>query len=97
MGTLRLWSFLLLVVLYVVCVVGRQRKYLEAGAPLHLVVLYGVCMVGRRRRYVEAGDFFVLVVVSGVCVAGRQRRYLKAGIFSSSGGIVWRAHTRASP
>jgi hypothetical protein len=57
-GTLRLWSFLLLVVLYVVCVVGRQRKYLEAGAPLHLVILYGVCMLGRRRRYVEARVLF---------------------------------------
>ena len=45
-------------VLYVVCVVGRQRKYLEAGAPLHLVFLYGVCMLGRRRRYVEARVLF---------------------------------------
>jgi hypothetical protein len=30
-GTLRLGSFLLLVVSYVVCVAVRQRRYLEAG------------------------------------------------------------------
>ena len=30
-GTLRLWSFLLLVFLYGVFVVGRERRYLEAG------------------------------------------------------------------
>ena len=31
MGTLRLVSFSLLVVLYGVCLVKRQRRYLEAG------------------------------------------------------------------
>ena len=31
-GTLRLGSFLVLVVLYGLYVVGRERRYLEAGA-----------------------------------------------------------------
>ena len=30
-GTLRLWSLLLLVVLYGQYVIGRRRRYLEAG------------------------------------------------------------------
>ena len=29
-------------------------------------------------------------------VVERQRRYFEAGDFSSSGGLVWRVHSRAS-
>ena len=40
-GTLRLESFLLLVVLYGVYVVGRERRYLEAGVFSSSGVLVG--------------------------------------------------------
>ena len=41
-------------------------------------------------------SFLLLVVLYGVYVVGRQRRYLEAVIFSSSGGLVRRAPSRAS-
>jgi hypothetical protein len=40
-GTLRLGSFLLLVVLYIVYAVGRERRYLEAGVFSSSGVLAG--------------------------------------------------------
>ena len=55
-GTSRLESFLLLVVLYGVYVVGRERRYLEAG-----LFSSSGGFVGRERRYLEAG------VVSSSC------------------------------
>ena len=56
-STLRLQSFLLLVVFYGVYVVGRERRYLEVWSFLLLVVLYGVYVVWRERRYLEAWVF----------------------------------------
>ena len=38
-------------------VVGRERRYLEAGLVFLHVVLYDVYVVGRERRYLEAGVF----------------------------------------
>ena len=40
-------------------------------------------------------SFLLLVVLYGVYVVGRERRYLEALVFSSSGGLVWRARSRA--
>ena len=37
--------------------VGRERRYLEAGFVFLHVVLYDVYVVGRERRYLEAGIF----------------------------------------
>ena len=52
-----LGSARLLVVLSGLYVVGRERRYLEAGFCLLLVVLYGVYVLGRESRYLEAGIF----------------------------------------
>ena len=51
------FCFFVLVVLYGVYVVGRERRYLEAGFVFLHVVLYDVYVVGRERRYLEAGVF----------------------------------------
>ena len=37
--------------------VGRERRYLEAGCVVLHVVLYDVYVVERERRYLEAGVF----------------------------------------
>ena len=37
--------------------VGRERRYLEAGLVFLHVVLYDVYVVGRERRYLEAWVF----------------------------------------
>ena len=77
-------------------VVGRQLTYLRLGSFLFLVVLLGVCVEGRRRGTSRLESFLLLVVLHGVCVVGRHRMYLEAGVFSFSGGLVWRALSRAS-
>ena len=56
-GTLRLGSFLLLVVWYGVCVVGRQRRYLEAGVFSFCGGLVWRVCSRCQRRYLEAGVF----------------------------------------
>ena len=56
-GTWRFGSFLLLVVLYSVYVVGRERRYLEAWVFTFSGGLYGLYVVRRERRYLEAGVF----------------------------------------
>ena len=103
---MRLGSVLLLVVLYGVCVVARQRRHLEAGA-----FFSSKSCAWRRHGYLQANalerkscrfaahficDSGPLVVVYGVYVVGRQRRYLEAGVLSSSGGLVGWLRGRAS-
>ena len=83
-------------VLYDVRVVGHQRTYLRLGSFLFLVVLLGVCVVGRRCGTSRLESFLLLVVLYGVWVVGRHLMYLEAGVFSFSGGLVWRARSRAS-
>ena len=48
---MRLYSFLLPVILYGVDVVGRERRYLEAHSFLLPVFFCGVYVVGHARRY----------------------------------------------
>ena len=38
-------------------IVGRQRRYLEAGVFSAPGGLYGVCIVGRQRRHLKSNDF----------------------------------------
>ena len=47
----------LLVVWYGMCVVGRQRGYLEVGVCSSSSGLVSVCVAGRQRRYLEAEVF----------------------------------------
>ena len=54
---MRLGYFLLLVILYGVYVVGRERRYLEAGVFSSSGGLYGLYAVGREHRYLEATVF----------------------------------------
>ena len=66
---MRLGSFLLHVVLYDVYVVGRERRYLEAGASSSSGGLVWRICSRSRRRYLEAG---ILSSSGGLCLARTQ-------------------------
>ena len=50
--------------------VGRPRRYLEAGVFFLSTILYGAHVVGRERRYLAAG---VLTPAGGLAGRGRSR------------------------
>ena len=76
-------------VLYGVCIVGRQRRHLKS------TIFRGNPAGCLRTLFLIPHPLF-LVVLYGVYAAGRQRRYLEAGVFSFSGGLVGRVRSRAS-
>ena len=82
MGTLRLGPFLFPMVVH------------GLGMGIWRPTLWNCNPTGFLAHFLfDAGP---LVVVYGVYVVGRQRRHLEARFFSSSGGCVWRAGSRAS-